>query len=187
MVLRNIWIIFISTFIYSVLRYNIIGDIPFSDIPTLIVNKAIAFSIIIILFLAFLSYFYKRQEDHKTYLFAFKIFTLMHVILSLVVLTQNNYSKIITNEKIPLLGNLAVLAGVLSFAYISVNRFRIRYIILFLLITAHLFFLGCTKWLEPEKWYGWMPPITLICFLIMAGLIIFFLSSKNFKDIEFNN
>ena len=78
---KNICIVFILTFIYSVLRYNIFGDIPVTDIPVFILNKTFAFSMIIIL--VFIFFTDKKSNDYNNYVIYCRIITLIHIILKI--------------------------------------------------------------------------------------------------------
>ena len=40
-------------------------------------------------------------------------------------------------------------------------------------IIIHLFFMGYSGWVTPEKWHGGMPPISLIAFVFSSfGLLL---------------
>ena len=86
MVIRNTLIVFVFAFLYSVLRYTVFDTIPFEDIPTMIVNKAVSFSMIILLMNATLSYVYKKQDEYYGYLNIVKMFAIIHVLLSVTLL-----------------------------------------------------------------------------------------------------
>ena len=184
---RNTLIVFVLTFLYSILRYNIFGNIPPADIPTLIVNKSVSFSMILILLNASISYLYKKLDDYYGYLDLFKTFAIIHVILSVALLSQNYYPKLFSTEKLTLLGNFSLLAGVMAFVYILNKRYKIKNIILYSLTAAHLIFIGFTGWFDIKKWNGFMPPITLICFLILVALIILSVLHKNPRYISYKN
>ena len=97
---RNTLIVFALTFLYSIFRYNIFGNIPPADIPTLIVNKSVSFSMIVILLNASISYLYNKPDDYYGYLDLFKSFAIIHVILSVALLSQNYYPKLFFNRQI---------------------------------------------------------------------------------------
>ncbi len=177
--LKKITIVFVLAFSYSIIRYNVFGIVPIADIPTLIINKAIAFSIIIMLLLGSISVINKKSDDYSEYLDLIKTFAIIHVLLSITLLSQNYYPKLFANEKLTLFANITVLFGVLSFTYMINNRYRIKSLIIYSLIAIHIFCLGFKGWFEIEKWNGMMPPITLICFLIMIVLIVLSILNKN--------
>lgn len=185
--LRNIIITFIATLLYSIFRYNIFGNVPFTDIPTVIVNKAISFSMMIILLLASLNLFYNKSDDYSGYLKTFKMFTIIHVLISISLLSQNYYQKLFTNERLTLFGNISTLAGVLSFTYMLNKRKEVVNLVVYSLIAIHLFCIGFEGWFNIEKWNGMMPPITLICFLILIVIVVLTVLNKNFQDNESKN
>lgn len=169
---RNVSIAFILTLLYSILRYNIFGNVPVADIPTLIVNKAIAFSTTIILLFAFLNRAYKKADDSCSYMDVFTVFAIIHILISVSLLSQNYYPKLFANAKLTLFGNVAVLAGILSFTCAINKSRRVGGLPLYSLISAHLFFIGVKGWFDIEKWNGMLPPITLFCFVILIALVV---------------
>lgn len=180
-------IVFGCTLLYAILRYNIFGTIPLTDIPTLIVNKAIAFSMIIILLRAFISRIKNRYESFYSLVRVFKIFAIIHVLISVSLFSCQYYPKLFIDEKLSLYGNLAVLLGVLTFVYTVNKRYRIQNLVVFALAALHLFFIGAKTWLDVSKWYGMMPPITLICFLILITLILLSVLKKKYYFFESNS
>jgi hypothetical protein len=168
----------IVTLIYSVLRYNIFGNVPLTDIPSFIFNKSISFTLIAILPLVYFSCKNGHYENSKSYINALKAFTLMHVLLSVSLLSQNYYAKLFSDNKLTLNGNIAVFSGALAFVSVFYMKKKDNYIF-YILVSVHLFFLGYKGWLEPDKWNGMMPPITLICFLIVLVMIFIKLRNKS--------
>ena len=176
--LTLIIIINIFTFAYSVIRYNIVGQVPLTDIPIFILNKSIAFSLIIILFLTF---YYQNSQLSNNLKFARKSFiflTLTHFLLSLSILSQDYYPKLFVDFKFNFIGNMTILFGVVAAVYIVVHRFKLNNMIFLSLLSGHLFFLGYKGWFNPAKWNGFMPPITLLCFILLIILILVSFSGK---------
>lgn len=162
--------------VYSVLRYNIFGNVPLIDIPSFIFNKSISFTIIAMLPIVYYSNKNGQRDNNGGLINALKAFVLIHVLLSVSLLSQSYYSKLFWDNKLTLSGNFAILSGILAFVYAVYLKKTGDYIFYFLL-SVHLFSLGYKGWVEPEKWNGMMPPITLICFLIV--LVLIFLKLKN--------
>ena len=179
---KNICIVFILTFIYSVLRYNIFGDIPVTDIPVFILNKTFAFSMIIIL--VFIFFTDKKSNDYNNYVIYFRIITLIHILMSISLLSPNYYPKIYETGKLTLFGNISILAGIVLSALMIITHTRIKNIVIYLIASIHLFFIGINGWINIEKWNGKMPPITLICFLILVVLIFFSIKKKKFDNLQ---
>jgi len=169
----KIIIIFILSFAYSFLRYNIFGNVPFYEIPTVIINKSISFSSIFILLLSSFSLIKNKNEEYNFYINIFKITVYIHIFLSLAIFSQPYFPKIFIENKLNFLGNMLVLSGVLSIGIISSKQFKFSIIYLFFFFLFHVYVLGYQVWLTPDKWNGLMPPITLISFvLIMTNLLI---------------
>ena len=165
---------------YSIMRYNVFGNVPLTDIPLFIVNKAIAFSMIIILAIAFVKYYYKKKDECKSYLNIFKFFSIIHVLISIALLSQNYYPKLFLENKLTVFGGLAVLFGILSITYLTNKKYRIENLLIYSLLAVHLSFLGFKGWFNIEKWNGMMPPITLICFIILVTLFVFSALKKTY-------
>jgi len=168
--LKNIVLIFIGTFFYAFFRYNIAGEIPMSDIPTLIVNKAIAFSMIVILGFFIFS---KKQTHISNYRSVFKAFAVLHVVLSTSLLSQEYFPKLFFEEKLTIWANFAVLAGGVTFAYLVNRKIPVNNMLLFALVLLHLAFIGAIGWFDVWSWNGGLPPISLLCFLILAIMSTF--------------
>jgi len=168
-------------FFYALLRYVIVGPVETNEIPIFIFNKAVSWSAVTLLFLSIYATSKNLNtiaRDYGTYAYWSIV---CHVLLTLSILNNNHYSKLFEYEKLTLFGQLSILTGVLlvvSFLYYHynfslTNNFttvvkRITKIKLILIIAlAHLFFLGGKGWLSPEQWYGYLPPITLISFIIV--------------------
>ncbi len=162
---KNSCLVLLFTTVYAVLRYTIFGPVPYEEIPTLIFNKSISFALIILLGLSFLEK--KKSEKRYAYLRVVNMFVIIHVLLSLALFTKGYFPKLFENEKLTLFGNLSLLAGVLATVFMMFRKFNIKNIYIYLLIEFHLLFIGIKGWFDYHKWFGMMPPITLICFLIL--------------------
>lgn len=160
------------------MRYNIFGNIPLTDIPAFIFNKSISFTVITILPFFYYSSKNVQEANCKDYINALKAFTLLHVLLSVSLLSQNYYTKLFLDGKLTLQGNISLFSGALAFVSAFYMKKTDNYIF-YILVSVHLFFLGYKGWFEPDKWNGMMPPITLICFLILLSLIFVKLRNKS--------
>lgn len=168
---RILVIILLFTTIYSLLRYNVLGDVPFSDIPTFIINKSVAFTLVIILLVIF---YYKLKKKRFNFEFMIKglnAMAVIHILLSITLLTQEYYPKLFDDHKLTLFGNLSVLFGVVTVAYVYISKHKVNNLIVYAFISFHLFFLGVKGWFNIDMWNNFLPPITLICFLILIFLI----------------
>ncbi len=175
-------IIFITAFLYSVIRYNIVGPVPIAEIPLFIMNKAISFSMVIIFAFSARSYFKSAIQEFINSMSILKGFALIHILISISLLSQQYYPKFFTNDKLSLFGNLTIFFGIISVVYILNKSIKIKNWLFFLMITFHLFFMGIKGWLSVDKWHGMMPPISLISFIISTSLIFIYLFKKELDE-----
>ncbi len=179
-----ITIIFVSAFFYSFLRYVIFGSVQIIHTPTFIINKAVAFASIFYLFMV-LKNSKKDIQSAKIWFEIFSFSILLHILLTLTLLPFGFYKKMMEGSSLNLSGNLTIIFGVLTcFSFYSkkiLHSINLNFNKLTLtLLSFHLFFLGWQGWIEPSKWFGFMPPITLICFII--GLYLLFMELKEKKS-----
>jgi hypothetical protein len=177
----NSFFVLLFCFIYALLRYVIFGPFDAVDIPIFIVNKAVSWgAVTFFLFSIFATSknLNNAARDYRTFGF-WSI--LCHALLTMSILDDRHYAKLFEDGNFSLMGQLGVLSGVLvvvmflyyHYYFSNANNFtivtkRITKVKLILIMTlAHLFFLGGRGWLKPEEWYGSMPPITLISFIIV--------------------
>src|SRR3990167_8885973 len=119
-------IIFIFTFAYALLRYNVARNVAIDQIPLYISNKAIALTATILIGFSFLlgplAHFWPKKFEQHLYLrknlgvFGFGI-AAFHAIISLMIFSPSYYSRYFnaTTEKMTLGGESAVLMGILAF------------------------------------------------------------------------
>lgn len=107
----------------------------------------------------------------------------MHVLVSFLLISSAYYPTFYDGPKMNLIGDLSLLAGILSlgclaipmvttlpgmFEHLGAERWlrsqRMGYLGL-ALVSAHLLVMGGAGWLTPSRWPGYMPPITLLAFL----------------------
>lgn len=178
---------------YAVLRYHIVGDVPWKDFPFFILNKGISLSAFILLTLNFAigplknigfkvseGWLNARQVIGMTGF----LFVLIHVLMSFVLFNTDIYGKFFEEDgSLTLYAGLSMLGGILAFvvlwAYnlafkttLKEDKNFIRFITSrkFLLIAmlfslAHIFFMGINGWMNVSGWNGGLPPISLIAFV----------------------
>jgi hypothetical protein len=168
-------------FIYALTRYVIVGPVSAVEIPVFIINKAVSWGAVTLLFLSIYATsknLTNTAKEYGTYAFGNIV---CHALLTLSILNNFHFEKLFDEGKMNLFGQLSVLSGVLvmflflyyNYHFTNVNNFttvlkRITKIKIILVITlVHLFFLGSRGWLTPEEWYGYLPPITLLAFIIV--------------------
>ena len=183
---RTALVTIIISLFYAVIRYNIVGDVPWNQFPIFIVNKATAFSGVILLGLAGINN--SVENRHRLGLFASACVSL-HCLLSLMLLSTSNFDDKffhIADNTFTTIGGFALLCGALGMLGQAVLwRRSINTVpnsspslisglgrILLLLAAAHVLLIGFRTWSQWSQWPGYLPPITLIVFIIAIGLVI---------------
>lgn len=204
--------IFIPSFAYAFLRHTINHDEPWYDIPFYLLNKVLGVTSVIIMSLAYvIGPIAKHSAKFKAYLGHRKYFGVggfflgtIHGLMSLLLMTPNNY-KIFYNLETGRLnwqGNLSMFFGTIALFHLSflaitsvpviikgmhskqwkeIQRSRI---IALWITFAHIATFGYKSWLNLDKWYGGMPPFSLIGASSIALILIFrkIIMSKNNKE-----
>ncbi len=171
--------IFAIAMAYAILRYNILQAISFEHLPLFIANKAFALSVVLLMFY--------RPFIHKddTSFYDTSVFTLllMHVLISMTILSPDYYPKFFQESQMNLRGELSLLFGIAAFVTFIVLQFILQKKIFSLtfklqvwtvlaFIAGHLLSMGLSGWLTPGKWSGYLPPISLIAFVILIVIAV---------------
>jgi DMSO/TMAO reductase YedYZ heme-binding membrane subunit len=182
---------------YSVLRYHVVGPVPWKDFPFFILNKGISLSAFVLLTCNFgfgplnnlgvgvpESWLNARKALGMTgFLLVF-----IHALMSFMLFSPAIYGKFFEADgSLTLLAGLSMLGGVLAFVvlwaynlsfqtYLREDQAFIRFITSrkFLLTVmplgaAHVFFMGYEGWLNPSGWHGGIPPVSLVAFVFFAA------------------
>lgn len=189
-----ILIVALLSIAYTILRYLIVGNTPWSQFPVFILNKGLSLTGFILLAISFSlgplnnigAGFSDRWLSIRPSL-GISSFLLIftHLFLSLILLNPANYHKFfLENGTLTTSAGLSMLAGVVAFitlwiytisfqtflkedmAFIKFITSRIVILTAMVFMAAHFFFMGYQGWLTPQKWPGGLPPITLISFVI---------------------
>lgn len=197
-------LIFSATFAvtlgYAFLRYNVVRNVSYENIPLFIANKAIALTATILIGLSFLlgplarflpklfvPHLYLRKHLGVTGFAA----AALHALISLVLLTPAYYPKFfLPNGKMDLIGESSILFGILAFLIflaISItslppieNRMdprqwkfvqRLGYLA-YILILFHVAVMGWAGWWQPESWKFGLASISLISALVIVFVLI---------------
>jgi hypothetical protein len=107
-----------------------------------------------------------------------KMFVIIHVLLSLCLLTENNFPKLFNHAKLTIAGGTAMLFGVLALLCYLYKGSKTTIIIFCLFIIFHLLFIGYKGWFAVHQWNGTMPPITLICTLLLLVIMVLAIALK---------
>ncbi|OGE37105.1 hypothetical protein A3B45_04245 [Candidatus Daviesbacteria bacterium RIFCSPLOWO2_01_FULL_39_12] len=200
--LITVLIVFGLSLFYAIIRYNIVRNVSFDNLPLYIVNKAVALSATILIGLSFLlgplARFFKKQFIPHLYLrkhlgvIGFGVAAL-HAVMSLILLNPAYYPRFyLEGGKLNLAGESAMLFGILSFlifAAISVTSIppvekqmhpnqwklvqRFGYLA-YVFVLVHVAIMGYGGWFRIESWQYGLASISLIS----ALFIIFVLTMR---------
>ena len=195
------WVTLVLSIGYAVVRYHIIGPVPWKDFPFFILNKGLCLAAFILLTMNFAlgplnnlgapvsqGWLNARKAMGMTGF----LLVMLHALMSFLLFNPANYSKFFaSNGTLTLLAGLSMLGGVTAFvvlwgynmsfqtflredkAFIQFITSRKFMLFALLLGAAHLFFMGYEGWLRPADWHGSLPPISLVAFVIFAvGYVI---------------
>jgi hypothetical protein len=193
---RIIFFTIVLSIAYAILRYHILGPIPWSEFPFFILNKGISLAAILLLVLNFSLGPLKNigLPVPGSWLSARKILgmtgfllVLIHALMSFMLFSPAIYGKLFdTDGSLTLFSGLSMLGGVLSFvvlwgfnlsfqthlrdekAFIQFITSRKFLLLAMLLSAVHLFFMGFKGWFSPAGWHGGLPPISLVAFAVFA-------------------
>jgi hypothetical protein len=167
---------------YAVVRYNVFGGVAPDQLPVCIANKAFSFAGLILLgWSRCSSNSVRRRELGITGL----SLTFAHVVLSLVILKPAYFGKFFhPSGLMTWQAELSMLAGALGFLAMcwlffrsknakeqpeGANRGSLQHLLgrgVLVLAAVHVAAMGYAGWFTPDMWCGYMPPITLLSFLI---------------------
>ena len=198
---RIITITLIFGLAYAIVRYHIVGPVPWKDFPFFILNKGLSLSAFILLTCNFgfgpLRNLGVRVPEgwlnaRKALGMTGFLLVLIHALMSFMLFSHANYGKFFEADgTLTLLAGLSMLGGVLAFVvlwaynlafqtFLREDRAFIRFITsrkflltAMLLGAAHLVFMGYEGWLNPSGWHGGIPPVSLVAFAFFAvGYVI---------------
>ncbi|MCF6271023.1 MAG: hypothetical protein L3J41_15020 [Melioribacteraceae bacterium] len=185
----KVFLIFLISLLYAIVRYNIFGNVPWEEIPFYITNKAISLTV---LFLLLFSVTGKTNDNATKSKFWMIIFILIsiHVSISFLLLSPVYFKKFYFENELNLTGYLTLFFGISAFTGIVILNIKklfpnkknslvipesliknIRTLIPFLLM-GHLISMGLKGWLSPHNWFGYLIPISLIAFIVLVSYII---------------
>jgi len=186
---------------YAVLRYHIVGPVPWKDFPMFILNKGLCLAgFILLTFNCTLGPLNSLGipvsqgwlNSRKALGMTGFLLVLIHALISFMLFSPASYGKFfVDNGSLTLLAGLAMLFGVLGFVFLwgynlsfqtflredakFIQFITSRKALLFALMLGglHLFFMGYEGWLKPAGWHGGLPPISLVAFTFFCtGYVI---------------
>jgi DMSO/TMAO reductase YedYZ heme-binding membrane subunit len=181
---------------YAIVRYHIVGPVPWKDFPFFILNKGISLAAFIMLTCNFgfgplknlgvnvpASWLNARKALGMTGF----LLVLIHALISFMLFSPAIYAKFFEdNGTLTLFGGLSMLGGVLAFvvlwgynmsfqthlredkAFIQFITSRKFLLWAMLLGAAHVVFMGYEGWLNPSGWQGGIPPVSLVAISIFV-------------------
>jgi len=204
---RIITVVLLFSIGYAVLRYHVVGPVPWKDFPFFILNKGISLAAFILLTCNFgfgplnnlgvnvpAGWLNARKAIGMTGF----LLVLIHVLMSFMLFNPSVYAKFFeANGTLTLLAGLSMLGGVLAFvvlwaynlsfqthlredkAFIQFITSRTFLLWALLLGGVHLVFMGYQGWLNPSGWHGGIPPVSLVAIAIgVVGYIANLLGRK---------
>ena len=196
---------------YAVLRYALVGPVPFSQLPVYLLNKSIAWSSLTLVCIALSTGALSRiapglfagwvRQRKFIGLSGFMLAT-VHLVMSLSILTPAYYPSFFDgpSSTFNLLGVLTVQSGVVSWMLLftlmlvsipSVQQSMSRQYWLrwqrgaglgaALLGGGHVLY-GFAGWWTPETWHGGLPPITLLSFLLVVLMLTIRWVARRFEN-----
>lgn len=161
---------------YTVFRYLIFGHVSLSHLPSYLLNKMVSMLSVLTLAVTAWSYYKKDTEAVKHWGRISLHFVVLHILFSMILLNSAYYPKFFSEGKLSLKGEVIMLFGVLAtYCYwrlnnpksaMNKNKLHLLQLLAAVFVGAHLFFMGYAGWLTPWKWYGGMPPISLLSFAL---------------------
>jgi len=182
----------ILSLLYAVLRYHVMGPVPWKDFPFFILNKGISLAAFVLITFNFslgpLNNLGVRVGEgwlnaRKAIGMTGFLLVLIHTLISFMIFKPAIFGKFFEADgTLTLLAGISMLGGVLGFVilwaynlsfqtHLSEDKAFIRFITSrnFLLVALlfgiiHIFFMGYPGWMNPSGWHGGLPPISLVAF-----------------------
>ena len=173
--MKTIPTVLITTALYATLRYNVFKGVAWSEWPVYVLNKVFGLSALLLLMIYALQRRRSRREPAGRLLPVAWILMLMHVGLSLAILTPAYYVKYFQADKLTWQAGWSMMLGVV--AAVGLHKFGracelsnpvgllAKIGILAFLSGVHAALLGYAGWFQPSTWPGHLLPITLISFV----------------------
>lgn len=175
---------------YATLRYNLCKGVPWADWPTWTLNKAFAVGSLALLLVAVIRWRRCPGASYSRVLSASVGMAAIHIVLSLLLMSPVYYAKFFVDDKLTAAAGWSMLLGGMA-AVIMARRGKcgalsakekeptegvqkgVRVVgIVALLVAFHALLQGVSGWLDPGKWPGGLPPITLISFVLGVSTLL---------------
>jgi DMSO/TMAO reductase YedYZ heme-binding membrane subunit len=177
---------------YAILRYHVLGDVPWKDLPFFILNKGLSLGAFILIGLNFalgparnlgIPVSSSWLNARKALGMSGFLFVLIHALISFMLFSPAVFGKFFEEDgTLTGVAGISMLAGVLAFvvlwgfnlsfqtflredrAFIGFITSRKFLIWALMLGGIHMIFMGYSGWIDPAGWNGGLPPISLLAF-----------------------
>ena len=129
----NSLFVLLFCFTYALIRYVIIGPVEAVEIPIFILNKAVSWSAVTLLFFSIYATSKNLNSLAKEYGTHAYWSVVCHALLTLSIMNENYFVKLFEDGKLTLFGQLSILSGVLLivlFLYYYYSVYAIYYSLL---------------------------------------------------------
>ena len=175
---RVAWGLLLLCLLYAALRYVVFGASSPRQLPAWVMNKALALSSVCALALAIRAQGRGEGISARRYLALFSYQAALHVLITLTLFSAAYFPNLYQGEHLSALGELAVLAGVVTAASLARIREipRLHLLAGLLVLMIHQAALGNPGWLALADWPKYLPPLTLLGFLTAAQAMLWALA-----------
>ncbi len=189
--IKKVTAIFIFTYLYAIIRYNVFGEVSWNQLPSYISNKAIAWSAVVFLLITGWHHFKKNHAATTAWGRLAFHFSVVHIFLSLMLFSEPYYAKFFSGAHLSFSGELMILSGVLAaYTMYRIKRSKMQdsastrfELLTIAAVGIHLFSMGLPGWLEPTQWYGSLPPVSLWSFFtVLAAGFLYIVSPKSEEE-----
>ena len=181
---------------YAILRYHIVGDVPWKDFSLFILNKGLCLGAFVLLTFNFALGPAKTLglpvpgawlDARKAFGMSGFLLILIHALISFILFSPAFFEKFFTPDgTLTGVAGISMLAGILGFVFLWAYNLSFqtnlredkafiefitsrRFLIWALSLGGlHLAFMGYSGWLNPQTWHGGLPPISLVAFGFFA-------------------
>jgi len=181
---------------YAIVRYHIVGPVPWKDFPFFILNKGISLAAFVMLTCNFgfgplnnlgVNVPGGWLNARKALGMTGFLLVLIHALMSFMLFSPSVYAKFFAADgTLTLLAGLSMLGGVLAFVvlwgynmsfqthlredkkFIQFITSRTFLLWAMLLGASHIIFMGYQGWMNPAAWHGGIPPVSLVAISVFA-------------------
>jgi hypothetical protein len=184
-------LVFLISAIYATIRYNVMKDVPWSDWPVYTLNKVFGVSSLLLLVIATARYHLRPTLSNGKILYLSGLFGGIHILISCMLLNPAYYGKFFLDGKLTAIAGFSMLTGAVSAVlFISkaggrkdrqITQITRSLTVIGGLTGIHLAFQGFQTWMKPYEWPGFIPPLTLVSFLISIVPLVLMIDTKTIK------